>query len=140
MSFLSTIDDQVVNELTPFMGTKPEFYLYVVQGPALWLTLLMAGGLLAAMFQKPFMLGYAKEKFFFLPTSIWNTGTFKKEGSFSIAKSDIASVSSHKFLVANYITLTLKNGKKIRLVANTLYKKLAKQSEGIDQFKKILGV
>lgn len=140
MSFISTIDDQVVSELTPLMGTKPEFYLYVVQGPALWITLLMAGGLLAALLQKPFMLGYAKEKFFFLPTSMFTTAVFKKEGSFSIAKNDIASVSFHKFLVANYITLTLKNGTKIRLVANTLYKKLAKQSEGIEQFKKILGV
>lgn len=140
MSFISSIDEQVVSELTQLIGAKPEFYLYVVQGPPIWITLLLAGGLFSAFLQKPFMMGYAKEKFHFLPTSMWNTGVFKKEGSFSIAKSDIASVSSNKFLVANYITLTLKNGDKIRLVANTLYKKLTKQSEGIEQLKKILGV
>lgn len=135
---IQTFDEKVSSELKKACGGVPEFYLYLVENPPLWLTLLLAGGLLMALVQKPYMMGYYKNTFHFIPTSAFTTTRMRTEQAFKISKSEIVNVKYKKFLFANYFTLTLKNGKKMRLVANTLYRKLSKQGEAIEKLKGLI--
>lgn len=136
---MATIDAQVVQEFQKYTnGAVPEFFLFVVSMPSLLLQILLAGGLLAAFIQKPYMLGVSKQTLYFIPLSPWSTSKFKDVGAFSMSKTEIQNTKYRKLGPAHYFTLTLTSGKKMRLVANTLYKKLEGQATGIDQLQKFL--
>ncbi len=137
---MATADAEVLPILERVLKGKPEFYLYMVDNPPLWLRLLLAGGLLAAFLQKPYMVAYAKGTFHFVPASPWTTTTLREEGAWSLAKSEIVEAKLTKFGPARTYHLTLKNGRKMHLVANTLYKKLEKHKEAMSKMAEVLGV
>lgn len=132
-------DNLVIEEFKKITGGKvPDFYLYTVSMPPFWQQVLLAGGILGALLQKPYMLGVIKDTFYFLGTGMWKTTTFKPENNFILTRGEITDVSYRKFGPSHFFTLTLKNGKTMRLVANTLYRKLEKHGEGIERLKMLL--
>lgn len=138
---MATIDDAVIQECKKYTnGVTPEFYFYGVQMPAFWVQILLAGGLLGAALQKPSMVCGAKGTLYFVPVSMWSTTKFKETGAFNMRKEEIVNAKYRKFGPAHNFTLTLANGKKMRLVGNTLYRKLEQQANGIEQFKQFLNV
>jgi hypothetical protein len=139
MPLFSKIDNEVKAELKKILGSEPEFYVYVWNSPIpFWLYILLAGGVVGILFQKSTMLGYSKGTFAFLPTSPWRTSIFYPEKAKKLARSEIVKVQKWGFGWVNYFTLTLKDGSKMRLIANTLYKGLEKQAEGFEALKRLL--
>lgn len=137
---MATADAEILPVIERVVKGQAEFYLYMVDNPPLWLRLLLAGGLLIAFMQKPYMVAYAKGTFYFVRTSVWSPIQVREEGAWSLPKTDIIDVKYKKFGPAHYFTLTLKTGKKMHLVANTLFKKLEKQTEAIEKMKTVLAV
>jgi hypothetical protein len=132
-------DNLVIEEFKKVTGGKiPDFYLYTVDMPPFWQQVLLAGAIFGAFLQKPYMLGVVKNTFYFLGTGMWSTTTFKPEKNWILQRAEIADVKYRKFGPSHFFTLTLKNGTTLRLVANTLYRKLEKHGEGIERLKMML--
>ncbi|MBU0982036.1 hypothetical protein KKC94_05080 [Patescibacteria group bacterium] len=136
---MAKIDREVIEELKKFTGgSEPDIYLYMVDLPPMMLHVLMAGGLFSALIQKPYFVGVSKNTIHFASTSIWKVGRFTGK-HFMITKDEIESAKFRKVGPAEYHTLKLKDGRKLRLVANRIFKRLERQQENMDAFKSFLG-
>lgn len=132
-------DALVIEEFKKVTGGKvPDFYLYAVSMPPFWQQVLLAGGILSAWLQKPYMLGGVGDTLYFLGTGMWSTTRFKPENNFILQRNEIVGTKYKKFGPAHIFTLALSSGKSLRLTANTLYRKLEKQGEGIERLKMML--
>ena len=137
---MQKLDQEAVAALKKALGSTPEFYLYIVQGPPLWVTILLAGGLLQLFLQKPYMMGVVGSKVALVPTSIWKNSALRVDEALTFSKGDVTNVSSHKFGFGSYLTLTMRDGSKKRLMANSLTTVLEKQAEGLEKLRTYLGV
>lgn len=132
-------DEPLRQTFTERFGSAPETIGYVVDSAPLWLTILLAGGLLGAMLQKPYIVGFYGNEARFIKTSMWKTTTLKEE-SMTLRTSDIAEAKLKKFGFLHTFLVKTNDGKKHRLVMNTLYKALDSQPAAIESMKRFCGV
>ncbi|MFT7183700.1 MAG: hypothetical protein ACI9QC_000019 [Oceanicoccus sp.] len=132
-------DDSINQVFIERFGSAPSNLGYTIDGPPLWLTLLLLGGIFSVFLQKPWMIGFYGEEIKGIKTSVWKTTTLKDE-TMTLKKSDIAEVKHKKFGPAYYFTVKTNDGITHRFVMNTLYKALEGQPKAIDAMKQFLGV
>jgi hypothetical protein len=132
-------DDEMKQAFTEKFGSAPETLGYTIDGPPLWLTLLMLGGILAAFLQKPYIIGFYGEEAKGIKTSVWKTTTLKDE-TMTLKKSDIANVKFKKFGPSRFFTVKMNDGTTHHFVMNSLYKALESQPAAIEAMKSFLGV
>jgi len=132
-------DQDIQQAFTERFGSAPSALGYTIDNPPLWVTILLAGGLLAAFVQKPYMMGFYGEEIKFIRTSVWKTTTLKEE-TMTLKKSDITSSKLKKFGPARYFTVKTNEGQTHHFVMNSLYKALEGQPQGIDAMKSFCGV
>lgn len=132
-------DQEIQQAFTERFGSAPSALGYTIDSPPFWVTVLLAGGLLAAFVQKPYMVGFYGDEAKFIRTSVWKTTTLQEE-SMTLRKEQIASAKFKKFGPARYFTVKTKEGATHHLVMNSLYRLLEGQPQGIEAMKNFLGV
>lgn len=132
-------DQDIQNIFIQKFGSAPETIGYTIDNLPFWLMILLAGGLLAALMQKPWMVGFYGNEARFIKTSMWKTTSIQDE-TMVLKKSDIADVQLKKFGPAHTFIIKTQEGKTHRFVMNTLYKALESQPAAIEAMKRFTGV
>ena len=132
-------DQELKQIFTERFGSSPSDLGYTIDNPPFWLMILLAGGLLAAFMQKPWMVGFYGEEAKFIKTSVWKTTTLQDE-TMTLKKSDIAEAKFKKFGPSRFFTVKTTDGQTHRFVMHSLYKALEGQNAAIDAMKQFLGV
>ncbi len=135
---MKKIDAEVLAAFTQAKGSPPSAYIYTMKRPH-FLSIILSGGLFFWLLVKPLMMGAYADGYYFIRTSFWTTSKLIPEKNFFLSKSDIEKTTVWKFGPARYFTIFMKDGSKMKFVANSLYRKLEKQGENIDTILTSLG-
>jgi hypothetical protein len=130
------LDEPLTEAFTKIIGKKPDFYFFALES---WRLVFVPAAHTNIATGTGRMLAWSGNKFYMMETSEMTTAKWFPDKVEIIDFKDVQSASRTRFLWIHFFNLELKDGKVLRLVANTwFYRRLHKHTEGIRLFEEKL--